>query len=137
MHTKDTRAKGESEQRLYAMTAWRETPFYTERDQPALAWTEAVTLIRRDHVQDEVCDRIREHFTEKELVELLVDRMVVHNEDVEIRYVIPTTTSSEHTYFCHLRSDYLGREAMAVVQRKRRTHRLYPAQNPHCTSRIR
>lgn len=70
MHTKDARAKGESEQRLYALSAWRETPFYTERERAALAWTEAVTLISRDHAPDEVFDRAREHFTDKELVDL-------------------------------------------------------------------
>jgi AhpD family alkylhydroperoxidase len=70
MHSKDARARGESEQRLYALSAWRETPFYTERERAALAWTEAVTLISRDHVPDEVFDRTREHFTDKELVDL-------------------------------------------------------------------
>jgi len=70
MHSKDARARGESEQRLYALSAWRETPFYTERERAALDWTEAVTLISRDHVPDEVFDRAREHFTDKELVDL-------------------------------------------------------------------
>ena len=70
MHTKDARARGESEQRLYALTAWRETPFYTERERAALAWAEAVTLISQDHVPDGVFDQAREHFTEKELVDL-------------------------------------------------------------------
>jgi alkylhydroperoxidase family enzyme len=70
MHSKDARARGESEQRLYALSAWRETPFYTERERAALAWTEAVTLISRDHAPDEVFDRAREHFTDKELVDL-------------------------------------------------------------------
>jgi AhpD family alkylhydroperoxidase len=70
MHTKDARAAGESEQRLYALNAWRETPFYTERERAALEWTEAVTLISEGHVPDEVYERVREHFTEKELVDL-------------------------------------------------------------------
>jgi AhpD family alkylhydroperoxidase len=54
MHTKDARALGESEQRLYALPAWRETPFYTERERAALAWTEAITLITQGHAPDEV-----------------------------------------------------------------------------------
>src|SRR5687768_10658796 len=54
MHTKDARAHGETEQRLYALTAWRETPFYTERERAALAWTEAVTEVATSHVPDDV-----------------------------------------------------------------------------------
>ena len=70
MHTKDARARGESEQRLYELVAWRETPFYTERERAALAWTEAVTLIAGEHVPDEVYEQVRQHFTEQELVNL-------------------------------------------------------------------
>lgn len=58
MHTKDARAHGESEQRLYALNAWRETPFYSERERAALAWTEAVTLIANGHVPDEVYEPV-------------------------------------------------------------------------------
>ena len=70
MHTKDARARGETEQRLYAVVVWRETPFFTERERAALAWCEAVTLISRDHVPDEVYESVRKHFNEKELVDL-------------------------------------------------------------------
>lgn len=70
MHTKDARAQGESEQRLYALSVWREAPFYTERERAALAWTEAVTEVSRAGVPDEVYDRAREQFDEKELVDL-------------------------------------------------------------------
>lgn len=70
MHTKDARARGESEQRLYALSAWRETPFYTERERAALDWTEAVTLVAAGHVPDTVYERVREQFSEKELVDL-------------------------------------------------------------------
>jgi alkylhydroperoxidase family enzyme len=70
MHTKETRAKGESEQRLYLLDAWRESPFYTERERAALAWTEAVTLITHGHVPDEVYEQAYKQFTEKELVDL-------------------------------------------------------------------
>jgi AhpD family alkylhydroperoxidase len=70
MHSKDARAHGETEQRLYALSAWRETPFYAERERAALAWTEAVTLIADGHVPDAVYDEVREHFTDQELVNL-------------------------------------------------------------------
>ena len=70
MHWKDLRAAGESEQRLYSLDAWRETPFYTDRERAALAWTEAVTLITKDHVPDEVYEEARQHFSEKELADL-------------------------------------------------------------------
>ncbi len=70
MHTKDARAAGESEQRLYVLPAWREAPFYTERERAALAWTEAVTLISANDVPDALYEEVREHFSEKELVDL-------------------------------------------------------------------
>jgi AhpD family alkylhydroperoxidase len=70
MHSKDARAAGETEQRLYALDAWRETPFYTERERAALAWTEAVTLVHQGHVPDEVYELVRKQLSEKELVNL-------------------------------------------------------------------
>ncbi|WP_220208670.1 carboxymuconolactone decarboxylase family protein [Reticulibacter mediterranei] len=70
MHTKDARAEGESEQRLYLLSAWREAPFYSERERAALEWTEAVTLVANDHIPDEVYERVRPHFTDEELVNL-------------------------------------------------------------------
>ncbi len=70
MHTKDARAHGETEQRLYAVVVWREAPFFTDRERAALAWTEAVTLVSRDQVPDEVFELVRKHFSEKELVDL-------------------------------------------------------------------
>lgn len=70
MHTKDARTHGESEQRLYGVSAWRESPFYSEREQAALAWTECVTLISEDQMPDDVYDLARKHFNEKELVDL-------------------------------------------------------------------
>lgn len=70
MHTKDARAEGETEQRLYALPAWEETPFFTERERAALAWTEAVTLVAGTRVPDEVFESARRHFSEKELVDL-------------------------------------------------------------------
>jgi AhpD family alkylhydroperoxidase len=70
MHTKDARERGESEQRLYELDAWRETPFYTERERAALAWTEAVTLIAKGHVPDAVYEEVCQHLSEEELVNL-------------------------------------------------------------------
>lgn len=70
MHTKDARAAGESEQRLYALAAWREGPFFSDRERAMLEWAEALTLIAENHVPDEVYERAREHFTEAELVNL-------------------------------------------------------------------
>ncbi len=72
IHTKDARAIGETEQRLYALSAWRETPFYSKRERAALAWTEAVTNIADGHVPDEVYENARQQFSEKELVDLTV-----------------------------------------------------------------
>ncbi len=70
MHTRDARAAGESEQRLYALSAWRETPFFTGRERAVLAWTEAVTRISESHAPDGLYQELRRHFTEKEVVSL-------------------------------------------------------------------
>jgi AhpD family alkylhydroperoxidase len=70
MHTKDARAHGETEQRLYALSAWRETPFFTDRERAALGWTEAVTLVGESHVPDDVFEETRRHFSDEELVNL-------------------------------------------------------------------
>ncbi len=70
MHSKDARARGETEQRLYELDAWRETPFYSARERAALAWTEAVTLVTNGHVPDEVYDEVRKQFGDAELARL-------------------------------------------------------------------
>jgi len=70
MHTKDARAAGETEQRLYALNAWRETPFFTDRERAALEWTETITLISADRAPDDVFVRVRQEFSEAELVNL-------------------------------------------------------------------
>ena len=72
MHSKDLRAGGETEQRLYTMDAWRETPFFTPRERAALAWAESVTLVSETHVPDEVYEAVRKEFSEEELVDLTV-----------------------------------------------------------------
>jgi len=70
MHSKDARALGETEQRLYLLDAWRDAPFYTERERAALEWTEAVTLVSESHVPDDVYERVKAQFTPEELANL-------------------------------------------------------------------
>lgn len=70
MHSKDARAAGETEQRLYALDAWREAPFYSERERAALEWTEALTRVADTHVPDAIYERVSKHFDEAELVNL-------------------------------------------------------------------
>jgi AhpD family alkylhydroperoxidase len=70
MHSKDARANGETEQRLYGLSAWRETPYYSDRERAALEWTEALTLVTEGHVPDEVFERVRRQFSEDELAHL-------------------------------------------------------------------
>jgi AhpD family alkylhydroperoxidase len=78
MHSKDARARDETEQRLYALNAWRETPFYTARERAALAWTESLTLVAQTHVPDEVYEEVRKEFTEGELVDLTYAVMAIN-----------------------------------------------------------
>jgi AhpD family alkylhydroperoxidase len=70
MHSKDARAAGETEQRLYGLDAWRETPYYSARERAALEWTEALTLVAETHAPNDVYERVREQFSEDELVHL-------------------------------------------------------------------
>ena len=70
MHTKDARFKGENEQRIYALDAWRETPFYTEKERAALAWTEALTNIQTGHAPEAVYQELSRNFSEEERVNL-------------------------------------------------------------------
>ena len=79
MHAKDLREKGESEQRLYVLNAWREAPFYTDRERAALAWAEAVTKLTGDKVPDEVYDEAINQFTEEELVDLTIATITINS----------------------------------------------------------
>ncbi len=72
MHSKDLRASGETEQRLYLLDAWREAPFYSDRERAALEWAESLTLVSQTHVPDDVFERTRAQFTEEELVTLTI-----------------------------------------------------------------
>ena len=78
MHTKELRADGESEQRLYLLNAWRESPFYSDRERAALAWTEAVTLVAESQVPDDVYDEARKQFSEEELVNLTMALVAIN-----------------------------------------------------------
>ncbi len=97
MHTKQARAHGESEQRLYALAAWRETPFFSDRERAALAWTEALTAVADTHVPDAVYERVRRHFDERELVNLTLaittinswNRIVIAFRTVPGTYQLP------------------------------------------------
>ena len=100
MHSHDARALGETEQRLYSLPTWRESPFYSDRERAALAWTEALTLVAVDHVPDAVFEQVRPHFTDDELANLTLaigtinawNRFGVGFRDVPaIREAIPAT----------------------------------------------
>jgi len=78
MHTKDARLAGETEQRIYALNAWRETPFFTDRERAALEWTEAVTRVGDTHVPDDVYARVSAEFNEGELVALTFGVIVIN-----------------------------------------------------------
>ena len=78
MHTKELRADGESEQRLYLLNAWRDSPFYSARERAALAWTEAVTLVADTQVPDDVYEEARKQFTEEELVNLTLALVAIN-----------------------------------------------------------
>jgi AhpD family alkylhydroperoxidase len=89
MHTKDARKAGETEQRLYALSAWRETPFFTERERAALAWTEAITLVANGSISDELYERVSKHFNEREIVDLTMAVIVINGWN---RLAIPFRT---------------------------------------------
>ena len=78
MHSKDARAAGETEQRLYALSAWRDTPFFSERERAALAFAESVTELGRDPVPDAVFAEAQAHFTQREIVELTMATVAIN-----------------------------------------------------------
>lgn len=79
MHTKEARAAGETEQRIYALDAWRETPFFNKKERAALEWTEAVTRVGDTHVPDEIYKRVTAEFNEPELVSLTFAVIVINS----------------------------------------------------------
>ena len=78
MHTKDARLAGETEQRIYALNAWRETPFFSDRERAALEWTEAVTRVADTHVPDAIHEHVAKHFNDDELVALTFAVVVIN-----------------------------------------------------------
>ena len=78
MHSKDLRHEGETEQRLYVLEAWRESPFYTDRERAALAWAESLTLVSETHVPDDVFEEARKHFNEQELIDLTMTVVTIN-----------------------------------------------------------
>lgn len=102
MHSKDARALGETEQRLYELNAWRETPFYTDRERAALEWTESLTLVSKSHVPDEVYESVKKHFSEKEIVDLSIlvsvinvwNRLLIAARTVPGTYKVKQATAS-------------------------------------------
>ena len=79
MHTKEARAGGESEQRLYGLSAWQDAPYYTERERAALAWTEALTLIAGNQIEDALYEQVRQHFSDTELVDLTLSVVTINS----------------------------------------------------------
>lgn len=78
MHSKDARAAGETEQRLYLLSAWREAPFYSARERAALAWAEAVTLVSQNDLPDALYEEVRREFNEKSIVELTLATIAIN-----------------------------------------------------------
>jgi AhpD family alkylhydroperoxidase len=89
MHSKDARAGGETELRLYTLSAWRETPFFSERERAALAWTEALTRIVEGPIEDELYEEMRRYFSDKELVDLTLAIVAINGWN---RLAIPFRT---------------------------------------------
>ncbi len=81
MHSKDARAAGETEQRLYALSVWSETLFYSEREQAALAWTEVLTRVSEIDITDELFEEVQSHFSEKEMVVLTTAIIAINGAD--------------------------------------------------------
>jgi AhpD family alkylhydroperoxidase len=97
MHWKDLRAMGESEQRLYELDAWEESPFYSDRERAALAWTDTVTRVAATHVPDEIYETVREQFNEKEIADLTLavaainawNRLLISARTIPGTYEVP------------------------------------------------
>jgi AhpD family alkylhydroperoxidase len=103
MHTKDARALGETEQRIYALSAWRETPFFSDRERAALEWAEAVTRVAADQVPDRVYDEVAPHFSEQELVALTFAAVAINSWNrlaISFR-AVPGSYVSPHAQVAH------------------------------------
>ncbi|MFA7615180.1 MAG: carboxymuconolactone decarboxylase family protein [Moheibacter sp.] len=89
MHTKDAMKMGDTVQRLVGLDAWRESPYYTDKERAALEWTEAITLISQDHISDEIYENVRKHFSEQELLQLTIGIIAINGWN---RLAIPFRT---------------------------------------------
>ena len=101
MHSKDARTLGETEQRLYGLNAWHESPFYTDRERAALAWTEAITRISETQAPDEVYEEARKQFNEKELVDLTMVIIAINGWNrlaIGFRSVAGTYQPAKHNH---------------------------------------
>jgi AhpD family alkylhydroperoxidase len=102
MHSKDLREAGETEQRLYVLDAWREAPFYTERERAALAWAEAVTKITNGNVPDEIYAAARQQFSEAELIDLTLAVITINSYNrINIAFGAPVGTYQPGQYAVH------------------------------------
>ncbi|MDY7228402.1 carboxymuconolactone decarboxylase family protein [Hyalangium rubrum] len=98
MHTRDARAHGETEERIYLLNGWRESPLYTDRERAALGWTEALTLVAQTHAPDEDYAALKPHFTEEEIVKLTLMIGVINTANrlvLGFRAVHPITPRGE------------------------------------------
>jgi AhpD family alkylhydroperoxidase len=102
MHSIDARALGETEQRLFALDAWRETPFFSDRERAALEWTEAITRVSETHVPDEIYEEVKKYFNEKEIMDLTIvattinmwNRIAISTRAVPGRYYPPKSSAA-------------------------------------------
>jgi AhpD family alkylhydroperoxidase len=93
MHTKDARLRGETEQRIYALNAWREAPFFSERERAALDWAESVTRVSETHIPDEAFERVRQQFSESEIVALTLALVAINGWNrLSIAFRVPAGT---------------------------------------------
>jgi len=96
MHTRDARKVGETDERMHLLSAWRDAQIYSSRERAALAWIEAITLVTKDHVPDEVFDEVRKHFSEKEIVDLTAAAAAINTWNrISIAFRIPPQVDSK------------------------------------------
>jgi AhpD family alkylhydroperoxidase len=96
MHTRDARKVGETDERMHLLSAWRDAQIYSSRERAALAWIEAITLVTKDHVPDEVFDEVRKHFSEKEIIDLTAAAAAINTWNrISIAFRIPPQVDSK------------------------------------------
>lgn len=108
MHSKDARARGESEQRLYLLNAWREAPFYSDRERAALAWCEMITLVAEQHAPDDVYQELSAHFSDEEIVSLTLAIVAINGWN---RFAIGLESEVGHYVSPHAKAQVSGEPA--------------------------